>query len=199
MYQKGNYTQATNQSNHIEMSQYLATNYGSTINSCKTLCELGVGSGRNLFYLHESYPALKYSGNDINPNIHNEIRSIYPDVLEWASIEIVDTLTYLKKLQSPVDIFFTHGHLMHLPDDVIYEVCELISRKANKYILIREAFLNGRGISLRHKKKYKDYRFDRDYENMFPGFSLEEKSITDHPTKKGIRYCIYLFKKQIHE
>lgn len=164
---------------------------------CQTFCELGVGSGRNIYYFHEKYPQWMYTGNDINPNIHDEIKSIYPDLLNWASIEIIDTLSYLKKDNFQTDITFTRGHLMHIPNDVISEVCNLISKKTSRCILLHEVYLSSKGLSLRKKLKYRKYRFDRDYEEMFPGFTLKEKLIGNHPTRKGICQCSYFFQERI--
>ena len=165
------------------------------MNECQTFCELGAGSGRNIWYFHEKYPNWTYSGNDINPDIHNQIATIYPSLLDWADIAITDTLTFLQRGDFSTDITFTHGHLMHLPNDVIDEVCALIAQKTRKYILLHEAYLNGRGIELRKRLKYRKYRFDRDYHDRFPGFELKDKRISNHPTKKGIRHCVYLFEK----
>jgi len=190
-----NYTQLTNQAKHIETSKELVNKYGPRMTSCSSFCELGAGSGRNLHYFHEKYPQWTYMGNDINPNIYNEIKSIYPDLLNWAGIEITDTLSYLRQKDFESDIIFTHGHLMHLPGDVIEEICALIAQKCRKYILIKEAFLNGPGIGFIKRWRYRRYRFDRDYEGMFPGFAVEDKDIFKHPSKKGIYYCHYLFKK----
>ena len=194
IYRKINYAQGSNQPKHIKTSKSLVEKYGSRVKGLKIFCELGVGSGRNIHYFHEKHPELTYIGNDINPNTYEDIKSIYPDVLDYASIEIIDTLKYLKKV-SKIDITFTHGHLMHIPDDTINEVCDLIAQNTSRYILLYEAYLNEKGIGLIKKLKYSRYWFDRDYEGMFPGFALEEKDISLHPTKKGIRYGRYFFSK----
>jgi hypothetical protein len=191
-----NYAQLTNQAKHIETSKNLVDKYGPKMADCSSFCELGVGSGRNLHYFHEKYPQWTYTGNDINPNIHNDIRTIYPDLLNWAKIEVMDTLTYLRQENFHPDIVFTHGHLMHLPNDVIEEVCNLISAKCQKHILLHEAFLNGPEIGFIKRWKYRKYRFDRDYEGMFPGFAIDDKKIFPHPIKKGIHYCHYFFEKR---
>lgn len=65
-YQKGNYTQATNQAKHVKMSKFLVDTHGPQMQDCQTFCELGVGSGRNIYYFHEKYPQWMYTGNDIN-------------------------------------------------------------------------------------------------------------------------------------
>ena len=195
-YQKGNYAQSTNQPDNIQTSRHLVDTYGPKMEDCAIFCELGAGSGRNIYYFHQKHTEWTYKGNDINPNIHNEIKSVYPDLLSWTDIQIIDTLSYLRKDDFHTDITFTHGHLMHLPGDVIKEVCSLIDEKTRRYILLHEAYINDRGISLAKRLKYRKYRFDRDYEGMFAGFLLEEKHITEHPVKKGIRYCTYFLKKQ---
>ena len=116
--------------------------------------------------------------------------------MDWASIEIIDTLSYLRKDALQREVTFTQGHLMHIPNDVIKEVCSLITQKTKRYILLYEAYLNEKGIGLIKKLKYKTYRFDRDYEEMFTGgFVLEEKHVFSHPTKKVIRYGRYFFKR----
>ena len=101
----------------------------------------------------------------------------------------------LQKNNLQMDITFTHGHLMHIPNDVIGEGCTLIAQKTKRYILFQEAYLNEKGISFMKRWKYKKYRFDRDYEGMFPGFIPKEKHIFAHPSKKGIRYGRYFFNK----
>lgn len=194
-YQKGTYARSTNTEKHIETSKHLVETYGPQMNGCKTFCELGAGSGRNIWYFHEKHPNWTYRGNDINPDIHNQIAAIYPNLLDWADIAIADTLTFLQRGDFSTDITFTHGHLMHLPNDVIDEICALIAQKTRKCILLHEAYLNGRGIGLRKRLKYRKYRFDRDYEDRFQGFELKDKCVSNHPTKKGIRYCVYLFEK----
>jgi len=195
-YQKRkNYTKATNQAKHIKMSKFLVETYGHRMAGCRDFCEFGVGSGRNIYHFHAAHPEWTYKGNDINPDIHSEIKSMYPDLLSWASIEIADTLSYLKRDDLQTDIAFTHGHLMHLPNKVINEVCNLIAKKTEKYILLYEAYLNGPGVALSKRFKYRKYRFSRVYEERFPGFVLEEKHISSHPTKKGIRQGTYFFKK----
>ncbi len=132
--------------------------------ACHIFYELGVGSGRNLYNFHEKHKEWIYIGNDINPNTYNEIKSIYPGLLDWASIKIIDTLSYLRKDALQRDVTFTHGHLMHIPNDVIEEVCSLTVQKTKRYILLYEAYLNENGIGLIKKLKYKTYRSDRDYE-----------------------------------
>jgi len=194
LYNKGNYARATNQAKHIETSKFLVETYGPRMVGCQIFCELGVGCGRNIYYFHEKYPEWEYIGNDINPKTYEDMGSVYPNVLKWASIEIIDSLSYLQR-DIKMDVTFTHGHLMHIPDDVIGKLCSLIAQKTDKYILLNEAFLNEKGVGLIKRWRYRRYRFDRDYEGMFPGFELEEKVVFSHPWKKGIRYGRYFFKK----
>ena len=192
---KGRYALASHKVKHIESTKFIVEKYGPNLQGCRIFCELGVGSGRNIYYFHEKYPDWTYIGNDINPNTYEDIKSLYPDLLNWASVEIIDSLSYLRK-DIKMDVTFTQGHLMHIPDDAIREVCSLIAEKTDKYILLmNEAFLNEKGIGFIKRWRYKRYRFDRDYEEMFPGFVLVEKYVFSHPAKKGIRYGRYLLKK----
>jgi len=193
---RNNYIEKTESTTNIEMSKFLVNKYGHNLKGCQTFCELGLGSGRNLFYFHKKFPEWSYMGNDINPNTYGDIKNKYPGLLDIASIENIDTLKYLRKPDLNMDITLTHGHLMHLPNDIINEVCDLIAKKTNMYLLLYEAFLNNEGIGLIQRLRYKRYRFDRDYENMFPGFILKDKHISHHLTKKWIRMGLYFFKKK---
>jgi len=188
------YASATNSDKHIKKSKMIVDRYSGLLNSCASFSELGVGNGRNIHFFHEKFPDWHYYGNDIYPDIHNIIRAIYPDLLDYAEIIIEDTLIFLTVCNN-TDIMFTHGHLMHLPDDVIGEVCSLISDKTDRFILLYEAYPHRPGTKV--KSSYKDYRYERDYENMFDGFVLKDKQIEEHPTKEGIRHCLYLFENKV--
>ena len=171
----------------VRMVEY----FGPDIEDTETFCELGVGSGRNIFYFHEKYPGWKYSGNDINPGVLGVIAKDFPGVLECVNITIDDTLGYLKNIGG-VDTLFTHGHLMHIPDSTIGEVCGWMAAKANKYIAIHEAHSHRENaIVFRHER----YRFERDYFDMFPGFVCK-KSVGELAVNANRIYGMYLFRKE---
>ena len=158
------YASATNSDKHIKKSKMIEDRYSLILNSCGSFCELGVGSARNINFFHKNFPNWRYCGNDINPDIQDIIKSMYPDLLNYAEITIEDTLNYLKKCNS-TDIMFTYGYLMHLPDDVIEAVCTPISSKTNRFIMLYEAYPHKPRAKV--KRSYKKYRFEHDYENMF--------------------------------
>jgi hypothetical protein len=141
-------------------SEVLIKTLASALSDVESFCELGLGNGRNVHYFHKLFPDWEYRANDINPETNSVIAKHYPDVLDYCSIVILDTLSYLKECK-PADLIFTHGHLMHIPDDAILEVCELMEQKANKYIALFEA--------LEHLSyaEVKNYRFERDYLDIF--------------------------------
>lgn len=169
-----------------EQSQIIVNTLAPHLSDVETFCELGLGNGRNVHYFHEKFPDWEYRANDINPDTHKVIAKHYPDVLDYCSVTILDTLTYLKECE-PADLIFTHGHLMHIPDDVIHEVCDLMEQKANKYIGLFEAY--------EHLSYAEDmnYRFERDYNDIFGlrplyGFLIIHK-------KSGYLHMLYLLKK----
>jgi len=190
------YAMATTSDKHVKRSKMIVNRYASTLDGCGGFCELGVGTGRNIHFFHQRFPEWRYRGNDIYPDIHDIITSMHPDLLEYAEITIADTLEYLKVCDD-ADMMFTYGHLMHLPDAVIEEVCALISSKANRFIVIYEAYPHKPGAKV--KASYKNYRFERSYDNMFPGFVLRDKQVEEHPTKVGFRHCLYLFEKSAEQ
>jgi len=183
------YKDELNSNAYVTRTKAIIEILGSKIQNTETFCELGVGPGRNIFYFHEAYPEWKYIGNDINPDTHSVIEESYPGMLDYADITIADTLDYLKQID-PVDTLFTHGHLMHISDETIDEICELMAQKARKYIVMHEAL----GHMEQHAEcLHKNFRFERKY--SFPGFLLEYRR-GELATNTGMIYAWYLFRKE---
>lgn len=161
----------TNKPRHIEHTQYILKKFAQEIAQCNSICELGCGNGRNLNAFLQEHPHVSLWGNDINPKLFIHIAQLYPDAFNRADLTICDTLDYLKEIPQ-MDMVFTYGHLMHIPDDKIEEVCGLINSKALKYILLFEA----RDIKTTPAKQklYNNYRWARYYSEavFFPDFNL---------------------------
>lgn len=188
------YAFGENSDKNNKLSEAFIRRHLTAIQNADSLLELGMGSGRNINILLQHMPKTKYFGNDISPNVITYIREAYPNVFANCEITVKDTRSYVS--HSPnVDVVFTHGHLMHLPENIIREVCANISKIANHHILIREAFTNDVGVGFFRSMKYKRYRFDRDYSDMFPHFKLVDKVVTKHPKKKWVRQGEYLFSR----
>ena len=179
----------TNKDRHVAKTKLIIRRFSNEISQCKSICELGCGNGRNLYYLNQQYSHIKYYGNDIDPNLFQHIEAAYPELLDSYNVKITqeDTLAYLERLLLP-DMIFTYGHLIHIPDEIIIEICNLISQKASKFILLYEAFLESENLCQEKRERYKNYRFGRDYNNMFPGFRL----IIQESKQK-----LYLFEREI--
>jgi len=179
----------TNKARHIAKTKHIINKFSNEINQCKSICELGCGNGRNLYYFNQQFNGIQYYGNDIDPNLFEHIKTIYPELLNNDNVKITqeDTLTYLEKLLLP-DMIFTYGHLMHIPDEIIGKICSLISQKARKFILLYEAFLDSKNLCQEKKERYKNYRFGRDYNDMFSGFNLVVQKF-----KQG--QSLYLFER----
>ena len=92
-----------------------------------------MGSGRNINFFHEKYPEWSYFGNDIASDIKEYIKLNYPEVINYSKIDSLDTLTYLKN-NKKFDLLFTHGHLMHLPDEILAELSDLIAENTKKWV-----------------------------------------------------------------
>ena len=165
------------------------------LQDAESLIELGIGSGRNINIFLKYLPNIKYFGNDISPNVNDYVFANYPNVAEKCEIFVQDTKDFLNHAPN-VDVTFTHGHLMHFPDTVIGEICANICNITNQHILIREAFTNDRGAGFFRNLKYRRYRFDRDYSNLFPGFEMKDQIITKHPSKSWVRQGEYLFSRK---
>lgn len=180
----------TNKERHIKKTKLMINKFSNEISQCKSLCELGCGNSRNIYYLSQQYKNIQYYGNDIDPNLYQHIGTTYPELLANDNVKITqeDTLTYLKTLPS-VDMIFTYGHLMHIPDEIIGKICSLISQKAKKFILLYEAFLDSKNLCQEKRERYKNYRFGRNYNDMFSGFRL-----VMHEIKQG--QCLYLFERE---
>jgi len=137
-----------------------------------SFCELGLGTGRNVKAFHDEYPDATYCGNDIFPDIKKFVEEQHPEVLDYTDIYIEDTLQFLKKPPCEMDFVFTHGHLMHIPEDVIQEVMKLIFEQANT-VAFCEVF---------HKtfEERDGYRFSRNYTKFFPhNFSIVRNELMD--------------------
>ena len=183
------YGKATSSIEHIDKTRNMIKLHSELLGKCSSMCELGIGNGRSLYYFHEAYPDWDFRGNDIFPKIKEVISVCYPKVLDFADIAVQDTLAFLKECPE-ADLFLTFGHLMHIPNDVIGEVCDLIIQKAQKYILVYEAFPHNPRFEL--PDRYNGYRFERDYRGMFKGSRHMDIKIDDND-EKGTRQALYMF------
>lgn len=188
------YSESENNQKNNEISRTLIEKFLPELEGVESILELELGSGRNINIFLNHFPDAQFYGNDISPNIIEYISSYYPNVTENCRITSQDTCSFVKTCPE-VDVVFTHGHLMHIPDDAIEEVCNDIQRVSRKFILIREAYVNNKGAGLIRTLNYRKYRFDRDYSEYFPGFTLSSLEIKDHHSKKWVRQGEYLFTK----
>ena len=133
----------------------------------------------------------------MNSSSKNYMNKTYPKLAKICNLMIKDTKNYLLNPKE-VDLIFTHGHLMHLPESIIDDICKTIDSKKNKYIFIREALINNPAAGLIRKLKYRRFRFDRDYSNKFQGFKIIYNHIVQHPFKKWVRQGEYFLRKFIN-
>lgn len=96
----------------------------------ESIYEIGMGCGRNLFYIYNALPHVKMGGNDININALAFAKSVLPDncLVDYAEVTKVN-------VDTKFDVVFTHNVLMHLPCNYINITINKCIEKANKYII----------------------------------------------------------------
>lgn len=169
--------------------------YAHKIRWAKSICELGIGTGKHMNYFVEKYPNKNYFGNDFNPEIIKIIDKLYPDLIGKCDITVSSTNKYLKRYIKVVDAIYTYNHLMYIPDDLIDIECTNISMKSSKYILIHEILTDVDYIE-GDIKSFINFGIGRDYSEKFDDFILKEKELEIiNINDQEVEFCTYLFKK----
>lgn len=179
---KKNYGRNTNSSKHRTKSNYIAAKCKENDLDLRSICELGVGSGRHLAIFHQYYPEAEYYANDISKTALKQIKKYNPEVEQFATIKVIDTLSFLRTNEREFDAILTYGHLMHLPEDVIIDVLSYISNTC-KYLICYEAICKTGKYN-----KDKEYRFERDYTYYFPDAFMPILIETD------TNQCLYIMR-----
>lgn len=167
------YGRRTNLPKHLGRSEEIVRIFMDLGLTFSSFCELGIGSGRNIFYFHKCFPDAEYFGVDISPMVESVIRECHSSILEFVKLHIGDVLTFLQNPQFPTECIFTHGLLMHIPQDTIEELMQLIF-EWSRIVVFCEAYHES-------YRKTKSYRFERDYKEYFPeNFELLFNEPVDH-------------------
>lgn len=186
---KDEYGRRMSTAGYKRASRHIVDALAPYLTEVNSFCELGMGNGRNIHYFHDKFPSWEFRGNDINPDIYLEMAQHFPKVIDYVSAIVLDTLEYLHECKQ-VDLIFTFGHLMHIPDDSIEEVCKLMLSKADKYIAIYEAFSHQQGAP---RQRLEGFRFERDYQKIF-GLNVLFSAFTLNKAAGRIHH-LCLFKK----
>lgn len=147
------------------VSQFLADKMKEF--SPESVLEMGCGAGRNLECIQKGIPSCTINGFDINPvaiNVANE-QTEEPKNIKVASIYETSHI-----LTDSIDIVYTAGVLMHLPEDKVDGVISEMNRIAKKVVFHFE--LHGPS----HTFDY--HRYPRDYENKYVSLFNTKKSFT---------------------
>lgn len=96
----------------------------------KSVLEIGSFAGRNLYYLHQTFPDVTMSGLEINPMAVKYAREKVPGV---SFIE--SDLHNLDNIVGSWDLVFTSGVLIHQPPQDVKTAIEQMLRKATKYLI----------------------------------------------------------------
>jgi hypothetical protein len=167
--------------------------------------EMGANLGRNLNYIQGDYPLWRLSANDVNPRAPGKMRRTYPDLSVEYSIE--SSQDWVSRTE-PVDVILSVSHFIHVEDMAPF--VEWLPRKVKGYLILRE----GAGLhepnteyynywTIARQRDGKSRWFDRDYEKVFAGTSLQlvdrheqytfSDAVLGQPTRR--QYDIYVFKQ----
>lgn len=120
----------------------------------KSIFEVGMYNGRNIFYAKELMPSVKFGGVDVNSSALDFAKNVLSDDVD---ISLGDAL-YMST-DDKYDIVFTHGVLMHISPDTIGGVVDRCIAKSNNYIIHIERKEENNYI-LRGSKSRKPERVD---------------------------------------
>jgi ubiquinone/menaquinone biosynthesis C-methylase UbiE len=135
--------------------------------SPESVLEMGCGAGRNLECIQKGIPTCTINGFDINPvaiEVAND-QTKEPKDIKVASIYETSHIP-----SQSVDIVFSAGVLMHIPEDKVGDIIKEMNRIAKKVVLHFE--LHGPS----HTFDY--HRYPRDYEKKYINLFQNKESFT---------------------
>lgn len=150
----------------IEKSEAIARAFRDHSGDTRTLHEIGVGGGRNLFYLLRDRPELEVSGNDLvraecfrymKPEVESALRFVEQDTRSFLHDEV--------EAGHSVDTVLTSDHLIHIPPDGIDDILDLMQRYAARTIVFHEAVR-------RKPERTDDFWWVHDYSALERDFEL---------------------------
>lgn len=126
-----------------------------------SLCEIGCGNGRNLWYIQQNFPDASYSGNDLDIN---QFKKHKPKslVMDYSQ---ADTLAYVTSKQSGFpDAVLESDHLMHIDPASVDEILETICNFWKpKYFVTRRPIV-GRDNKMPYIWLHDYSVFEKDYD-----------------------------------
>lgn len=112
-----------------------------------TILEAGVGFGRNIKFLLEHNISATISGVDVSPEMIKKAKKFVNSKNVRLQVMDVNKLSFNDK---SFDLVFTHGVLMHIPQDKVKGALREISRVARKHILLIEQNYGGNEYTFIH-------------------------------------------------
>ena len=97
-----------------------------------SIFEVGMMSGRNLYYIKDAFPDTQVAGLEVNPRAVKFAK-------EKLNVSDKDLLCMdlhdMDNIKESYDIVFSSGVLIHIIPDDLKSVCEKMLRRANKYVM----------------------------------------------------------------
>ena len=123
-------------------------------NSVTSVRELGCNIGLNLVALKKLNPSMNLSGYEINEKAAKQAAD-----LKIATIQQGSILDQIK--ESPVDLTFTAGVLIHINPEYLRNVYENLVTGSNRYVLVAECY-NPAPTKINYRG-HEDRLFKRDF------------------------------------
>lgn len=143
----------------VQCSKWLATLFNS--HQIETVLEVGCGSGRNLHFIKSENPQIGVFGIDIN---ETAVKIAKEQVADSENINVKSIYDLDDFADDSMDIVFTSGVLMHVPQDKIEYVIRQMHRISKKYVYHFE---------LHGPEHHFDYhRYPRDYMSLYRRLNL---------------------------
>ena len=146
----------------VQVSRWLSFIFES-LNPASIL-EIGCGAGRNLLIAREMLKGTRLSGIDINEEAIKVAQAQSDGSIEFSVLSLYE----LKSIKdNSVDIVFTSGVLMHVPNDKVVGVINEMHRIAKKAVIHFE--LHG------PSNNFDYHRYPRDYKKLYETIGLVKK------------------------
>lgn len=180
---RSDYFEKTYGAEQVEKSETIARAFAEHCGDSVSLHEIGVGGGRNLYYLLRDRPGLAVSGNDLDraqcfkfmrPEVQHALEFVQQDTLSFLNASVASSRT--------VDTLLTADHLIHIPPEAIPEILALIQRFAARTIVLHEAIR-------RRPERTDDFWWAHDYAALENDFELvyEEEREPTHFSEYVLR------------
>jgi hypothetical protein len=156
--------------NSIELREILKKKLD--FNKINHIYEMGSGPCRNLFYLYDHFPNIKYSCSDLS--LIESFKEMNPLIREIINFHEGDSEIAVTKVND-VDLFLCSDHLMHLQYEKAENILNYINNQLQpKFIILREIMQEFE--TPQHPRLFHDYKkLEKNYKVIHSSISSNSK------------------------